>query len=87
MDDTKELVMKAGLEHLQAVPEAEAERLFGLSRGTLAHLRKKGGGPRFFKVSKGDRSSVRYLVSELERWVKSRTFASNAERREADRVA
>ena len=48
-------------------PETAAE-LYDLSRGSLANLRSKGKGPKFYKI--GGRK-VLYRVEDFEAWLKS----------------
>ena len=44
----------------------EVEGIYGLCRGTLANMRWRRVGPRYFKAGK---RKVLYLVSDIEAWI------------------
>ena len=48
-----------------AVTPEQAAKLYGLSSGTLAHLRSKKRGPCFFKVGR----KILYKIDDMERWL------------------
>jgi len=48
-----------------SVTPEEAAKMYGLSVGTLAHMRSRKRGPRYHKVGK----KVLYRVEDLERWL------------------
>ena len=48
------------------ISPAEVEQLYGIPVGTLANLRCKRRGPRFFKVQGG---KVIYRVADIEAWL------------------
>ena len=49
----------------KALSPFEASQVYGFSEGTLANLRCRKQGPRFYKVGR----KVLYLVSDFEAWV------------------
>jgi len=51
--------------HDQLITAKKAEQLTGISSKTLANLRWKGQGPKFFKFGR----SCRYRLSDLQAWV------------------
>jgi predicted DNA-binding transcriptional regulator AlpA len=62
---------------LSAALNTEQAALYtGLAAATMEGLRSKGGGPRFVRYG---RKAVRYLVSDLDRWISERTFTSTSE--------
>jgi hypothetical protein len=50
-----------------------AARLLGLSPLGLADLRRKGGGPPFYRVG---RRAVRYRLGDLRAWIAARTVGA-----------
>ncbi|MEE9913255.1 MAG: helix-turn-helix domain-containing protein [Deltaproteobacteria bacterium] len=60
--------MKKSLEQRKSITPKEAAEIYGLSEGTLANLRCKKQGCRYYRV--GSRK-VMYLVSDFEAWLKS----------------
>lgn len=48
---------------------------FGLSPATLATLRSRGGGPRFFKRG----SRVHYMFADVQKWLESKACFSTSE--------
>lgn len=57
-------------------PTELAERL-GVSVGTLANWRLRGGGPAYIKLSG---RAVRYRPAAVEKWIQEREVASTSER-------
>lgn len=49
----------------KALTPKDAARLYGLSVGTLANLRCRKEGPRYYRVGR----KVLYLVSDIEEWI------------------
>ena len=56
------------------VDEKTAARILGVSVRFLQQRRYQGGGPPFIKVG----SAVRYRHSDLDDWVRDRTFTSTS---------
>lgn len=54
----------------------QASLYTGLAPATLEGLRSKGGGPRYVRYG---RKAVRYLMSDLDEWIRERTIASTSE--------
>jgi len=50
----------------KALNAKEVEGIYGLCRGTLANMRWRRVGPRYFKTGK---RKVIYLVSDIEAWI------------------
>ena len=50
-----------------------AARLLGLSYIGLADMRRRGGGPPFYRVG---RRAVRYRLGDLREWVAARTVGA-----------
>ena len=48
----------------------EAARMLGLSSWGLAEMRRRGGGPPFYRVGK---RVVRYRLGDMRAWIRSRT--------------
>lgn len=53
----------------QYINAAEASKILGLSRITLANLRSRGGGPDFYRFPAG---AVRYRIQDLTAWAEQR---------------
>lgn len=49
------------------LPAHEAADLLGISRGHLANLRYRGGGPRYVKLG----TAVRYREADLAQWIEA----------------
>jgi hypothetical protein len=54
------------IKQVSVSPEQAAE-LYGLKVGSLANMRCRKQGPRYYKVGKGKK--VVYRVEDLERWL------------------
>jgi hypothetical protein len=67
----------------ESVSEAEAALMLGVSRRTMQNWRQDGTGPRFFKISDGERGGVRYSRLEIREFRERRTIFSTAEVRRA----
>lgn len=63
-----------------ALNTEQAAAYTGLAEKTLEGLRCRGGGPRFVRYG---RKAVRYLVSDLDAWMRSRVVSSTSELRAA----
>jgi predicted DNA-binding transcriptional regulator AlpA len=63
-------------ENDRAITEHEAAAILGLSVATLRAWRQRGIGPRFVKLG---RRAVRYLPSEIQRFVVSNTVSPCAD--------
>jgi predicted DNA-binding transcriptional regulator AlpA len=61
------------------VRPADAAPILHISVTHLAKLRMNGGGPPFVKLGTGKQGSVRYRLSDLERWIESRTRRSTSD--------
>lgn len=59
-----------------ALNTQQASLYTGLAPATLEGLRSRGGGPRFVRYG---RKAVRYLISDLDEWIRERTVASTSE--------
>lgn len=59
-----------------ALNTEQASAYTGLAEKTLEGLRCRGGGPRFIRYG---RKAVRYLVSDLDQWMRSRVVSSTSE--------
>jgi predicted DNA-binding transcriptional regulator AlpA len=53
-----------------SIDTQEAARMLGLSSWGLAEIRRRGGGPPFFRVG---RRVVRYRIGDVRAWIRSRT--------------
>jgi predicted DNA-binding transcriptional regulator AlpA len=53
----------------------EAAELIGVSHLTLAEIRRRGGGPAYYRVGVHGRT-IRYRVGDVRRWIAERTVAS-----------
>jgi hypothetical protein len=58
---------------------AEAAVEFGIPVNTLIKARINGDGPKFQKFGNSSNSPIRYNRSDVEKWVKEKTFVSVAE--------
>lgn len=65
--------MKKLLENKVAAP------LVGVSPGTLENWRVKGLGPKFIKVSAGQRGKVVYDPDDIAEWKAARRFQSTSD--------
>ena len=76
----KRVTLPLGDEHRvdPALQPKEAARYLGIDAKTLANYRCGGKGPAFIK-GPGTRGSVRYAMSELERWRRCRTRRSTSD--------
>jgi hypothetical protein len=52
------------MQQVSITPE-QAAKLYGLNAGSLANLRSRRQGPRYYKVGK----KIVYRVEDLERWL------------------
>ena len=59
----------------RSLREREAAPLLGLTPLGLADMRRRGGGPPFFRVGK---RAVRYRLGDLRAWVAARTVGGVA---------
>lgn len=59
------------------ISQREAADLLGLSERTLKAMRLRKTGPTFVRIS---RRCVRYRLADLERFIESRTVATNCDR-------
>jgi predicted DNA-binding transcriptional regulator AlpA len=64
------------LEPDRLLSTAELAEVLGCSVAWLELRRMNGGGPPYIRVS---HRRVRYKVSDLEQWLRSRTFTNTAE--------
>lgn len=55
-----------------ALSSEDAARALGVSPKTLANWRCAGRGPAYVHISDSPRSSVLYLMEDLEDWLRSR---------------
>jgi predicted DNA-binding transcriptional regulator AlpA len=62
----------------ESIDEAEAALMLGVSRRTMQNWRQDGTGPRFFKISAGERGGVRYSRLEIREFREERTTTSTA---------
>jgi hypothetical protein len=62
--------MKAGK---KAYSPFEVSQAYGIPEGTLANLRMKKQGPRYFRVGR----RVLYLSEDLEAWIKANPVQTN----------
>lgn len=62
----------------ESVDEAEAALMLGVSRRTMQNWRQEGTGPRFFKISDGERGGVRYSRLEVRDYRERRTVDTTA---------
>lgn len=56
----------------------EAAAFLGIAPQTLRRWRLDGYGPAFTRLGRGRRSPAGYRRSDLERWLRSRTFDSTS---------
>ena len=54
----------------RSVDTHEAARVLGLSTFGLAEIRRKGGGPPFFRIGK---RVIRYRLGDVRAWIAART--------------
>jgi hypothetical protein len=59
----------------RSIATREAAPLVGLTPLGLADLRRRGGGPPFYRVGK---RAVRYRLGDLRAWVAARTVGGNS---------
>ena len=57
-------MMEDNMKQVSVTPE-QAAKLYGLNPGSLANMRCRKQGPRYFRVGK----KVLYKVEDLERWL------------------
>lgn len=57
----------------RALTPREAEQCYGFSPGTLANLRCKKRGPKFFKVGR----KVLYFIEDFEKWLRQHPIMTN----------
>lgn len=57
----------------KAVTPAEAATMYGYTVGTLAQLRHRRQGPRFYKIGK----KVLYFIDDLESWTRQQPVETN----------
>jgi len=50
----------------RAITPADVEIAYGIPKGSLANMRWRRVGPRYFKVGK---RKVLYLVADINRWI------------------
>lgn len=59
----------------RSIDTHEAARLLGLSTFGLAEIRRKGGGPPFYRVGK---RVVRYRLGDMRAWIAARTVGKRS---------
>lgn len=57
----------------------EAAAYLGFTPGTLENWRVNGGGPRFVRAAGKKRGPVRYVIDDLDQWMRANTFRSTTE--------
>jgi hypothetical protein len=57
---------------------AQVAELLAVSQFTIRLWRIEGKGPRFIKMNPGKRAPVRYAKTDVEAWLRERTFASTS---------
>lgn len=62
------------------VDEGELAAILRTSPRTIQGWRVRGGGPRFVKLSRGQRSPVRYRLNDVHAWLEAQTRTSTADR-------
>ena len=67
-------------EQMQKMRAAETARYMRMATSTLAHLRSRGGGPKFCNFGKPGRGRcIRYRLADVLAWADSRAVASTSE--------
>ena len=54
---------------MQLLTASEVAERLNVSTSTLAHWRLTGRGPAYVRTSRGDRAPVRYIESDLEKYI------------------
>ena len=57
----------------RSIDTHEAARMLGLTTWGLAQIRRKGGGPPFFRIGK---RCVRYRLGDVHAWIAARTVGA-----------
>lgn len=57
----------------------QAAKLLGRRPQTLRVWRLRGGGPRYLRLGNGVHARVAYRPSDLDAWLRARTFVSTSE--------
>jgi len=57
----------------------QAAKVLGRQPQTLRLWRLRGGGPRYLRLGNGVHARVAYRPSDLDAWLKARTFFSTSE--------
>lgn len=57
----------------------QAAKVLGRQPQTLRLWRLRGGGPRYLRLGNGVHARVAYRPSDLDAWLRARTFVSTSE--------
>jgi predicted DNA-binding transcriptional regulator AlpA len=59
----------------------EAAQLLGVSEYTMGKWRREGAGPKWFRISDGPKSEVRYRRAAIYQWIEAREAAQEEGKR------